>query len=265
MSRPLCLVTGASAGIGRAFAEAYARRGHDLVLTARRADRLDTLAAALRTRHGVAAHVIVQDLEAPDAAARIAAALDEAHLSPDVLVNNAGYGLPGTFLAADWAAQRAVLRVMLERPAELVHLLAPAMVARGRGAIVNVSSAAGMVPGSGGHTLYPATKAALTRFSEGLHIELAPHGVHVTALCPGFTFSEFHDVNGTREAAGRIPRALWLDARQVAEAGIAAVARNDAVCVPGATWKAMMALTRLVPERLVFAAASRQARRLGRF
>ena len=89
--------------------------------------------------------------------------------------------------------------------------------------------------------------------------------MHVTALCPGFTFSEFHDVNGTREAVSRIPRALWLDARTVAEAGIAAVARNDAVCVPGLAWKATMALTRLVPERLVFGAASRQARRLRRF
>ena len=95
-------------------------------------------------------------------------------------------------------------------------------------------------------------------------MELAPHGVHVTALCPGFTYSEFHDVNGTRAAVSRVPRALWLDARTVAEAGIEAVARNDVVCVPGLAWKAVVALARLVPERLVFAAADRQARRLRR-
>ena len=264
MPNPLCLVTGASAGLGVAFAENFARRGHDLVLTARRGDRLEGLAARLRADHGVAAHVIVQDLAKPDAVPALMGRLAEASLSPDVLVNNAGYGLPGRFLAQSWEAQRDVLRVLLERPAELVHALAPAMVGRGRGWIVNVASVAGMMPGSGGHTLYPATKAALIRFSEGLHVELAPAGVHVTALCPGFTYSEFHDVNGTRAAMGAIPRFLWLAADAVVEAGVAGVLRNDPVVVPGAAYKAITSVGRLVPARLVFAAMRRNARRLKR-
>ncbi len=264
MPRPLCLVTGASAGLGVAFAESFARRGHDLVLTARRADRLEALAARLRVQHEVAAHVIVQDLVADGAVPAIMARMAAEGLVPDALVNNAGYGLPGRFLQPSWAAQRDVLRLLLERPAELVHALAPAMVARRRGWILNVASVAGMMPGSGGHTLYPATKAALIRFSEGLHVELAPAGVHVTALCPGFTTTEFHDVNGTRAAMSAIPRVLWLDAAAVAEAGTDAVLRNDPVCVPGAAYKAMTTLIHLIPQRLVFAAMRRQARRLQR-
>lgn len=264
MSNPLCLVTGASAGLGVCFAESFARRGHDLVLTARRADRLDALAARLQAEHGVTAHVIVQDLAAADAVPAILGRLAQAGLVPDALVNNAGYALPGRFLAQSWEAQCHVLRVLLERPAELVHALAPAMVARRRGWILNVASVAGMMPGSGGHTLYPATKAALIRFSEGLHVELAPSGVHVSALCPGFTLSEFHDVNGTRAAMGAIPRFLWLAADMVAEAGVAGVLRNDPVVVPGAAYKAITAVGRLVPERLVFAAMRRHARRLKR-
>ena len=264
MPNPVCLVTGASAGLGAAFAENLARRGHDLVLTARRMDRLEALATRLRAEHGVAAHVIAQDLAADGAVAAIIARLAAEGLVPDALVNNAGYGLPGRFLAQSWEAQRDVLRVLLERPAELVHALAPSMVARGRGWILNVASVAGMMPGSGGHTLYPATKAALIRFSEGLHAELAPAGVHVTAVCPGFTTTEFHDVNGTRAAMGAIPRFLWLEADAVAEAGIAAVLRNDPVVVPGAAYKAIVAMGRLVPERLIFAAMRRHARRLKR-
>ena len=264
MARPLCLVTGASAGIGAALAESFARREHDLVLTARRADRLAALASDLAARHGVAAHVVVQDLADDDAVPRLAAALAERGLVPDALVNNAGYGLPGPFLASDWAAQRRVLRVLLERPVELAHALAPAMVSRGHGRILNVASVAGLVPAGGGHTLYPATKAALIRFSQALHVELAPAGVHVTALCPGFTRTEFHDVNETRAAMRAIPRFLWLDAVRVAEAGCEAVWRNDPVCVPGRRYRAIVAAARLVPENALLGATSRQARRLGR-
>ncbi len=264
MPHPLCLVTGASAGLGVCFAESFARRGYDLVLTARRADRLESLAARLRADHGVAAHVIVQDLATDGAVAAITGRLAADGLVPDALVNNAGYGLPGQFLGQSWEAQRHVLRVLLERPAELVHALAPAMVARRRGWILNVASVAGLMPGSGGHTLYPATKAALIRFSEGLHVELAPSGVHVTALCPGFTYTEFHDVNGTRAEMSALPRFLWLAADAVAEAGVAGVVRNDPVVVPGAAYKAMTTLIHLIPQRAVFAAMQRQARRLKR-
>ena len=259
--RRLCLVTGASSGIGAAFAEMYAAHGYDLVLTARRADRLQAKAADLAARHGVVAHAVPQDLAAPDAVPRIVDALATGGHRVDALVNNAGFGLSGSFLASSWEAQRGVLRLLLEAPAELAHALAPGMAQRGFGRIVNIASVAGLVPGTAGHTLYPATKSALIKFSQSLNLELSPQGVHVCAVCPGFTYSEFHDANGTRDMVSRLPGWMWLSADRVAADGYAAAERNDAVCVPGAQYKAITALARLLPERAAFAYMRRQGKR----
>jgi short-subunit dehydrogenase len=261
MTRRLCLVTGASSGIGAAFAETYAAHGYDLVLTARRADRLEANAAALTARHGLTAHVVAQDLAAADAVPRIVGYLAEKGLAVDALVNNAGFGLSGSFLASPWSDQSQVIRLLLEAPAELAHALAPGMVARGFGRIVNIASVAGLVPGTAGHTLYPATKSALIKFSQSLNLELASAGVHVCAVCPGFTFSEFHDANGTRAMVSKLPRWMWLTAEAVAQAGYAAVERNDAVNVPGGQYKAITAFARLLPERMAFAYMRRQGKR----
>ncbi len=264
MQRRLCLVTGASSGIGLAIAAAYARHGWDLALTARRLDRLEANAAELRTRHGGAVHVFAQDLLASDAVPALAAAIEGAGLAIDGLVNNAGFGLPGSFLDQTWEKQRKVLHLLLERPLELVHRFAPGMIARGFGRVVNVASVAGLVPGTAGHTLYPATKSALIRFSQSTHLEFAPRGVHVTALCPGFTYTEFHDVNGTRGLVSRLPKFMWLEAGAVAEAGYQACERNEVICVPGAQYKAITAAARLVPERLAFGYMRRQGSRFRR-
>ncbi len=260
--RRLALVTGASAGIGAAFAEVYAANGYDLVLTARRADRLAAQAGELSARHGVVAHTIVQDLLVPEAVPAITARLKGDGLAVDALVNNAGFGLSGAFLASDWEAQRRVIRLLLEAPAELAHSLAPGMVARGFGRIVNIASVAGLVPGTAGHTLYPATKSAMIKFSQSLNLELAASGVHVCAVCPGFTYSEFHDMNGTRDIVSRLPKWMWLSAAQVAVAGYAAVERNDAINVPGGQYKAITSLARLLPERVAFGYMRRQGSRL---
>ena len=261
MTRKLCLITGASSGIGAAFAETYAAHGYDLVLTARRADRLAANAAGLQARHGIAAHVIVQDLSAADAVPRIAERLAEGGLAVDALVNNAGFGLSGAYLASPWEAQRQVIRLLLEAPAELVHHLSTAMADRGFGRIVNIASVAGLVPGTAGHTLYPATKSAMIKFSQSLNLELTDRGVHVCAVCPGFTYSEFHDVNGTRGLVSKLPKWMWLTAEKVANDGYAAVERNEAVSVPGGQYKAIAALAHLLPERAAFAAMRRQGRR----
>lgn len=257
----LSLVTGASSGIGAAFAQALARRGHDLVLVARRAERLHALAAGLRQQHGVETHVYPADLADPAAPAQLADALDRDGLAVDWLINNAGYGVPGTFEASDWDTHAAFLQVMVRAPTELAWRLLPGMRARGYGRIVNVASLAGLVPGTAGHTLYGASKAYLIRFSQSLALENRPRGVHVSALCPGFTWSEFHDITGTRSLVGKLPRVMWQDAEAVVREGIAAVERGQAVHVCGRFNRMIKALNELAPDRLALWLSARQSKR----
>lgn len=251
MKRRLCLVTGASAGIGAEFARQYAALGWNLALTARRADRLDALAAELTAAYGVEVHVFAEDLADPSAPARLVAALEGKGLEVDGLVNNAGYGLPGTFFSTRWEDQAAFLQVLYTAPVELTHHLLPGMAARGFGRIINVASLAGYAAGSAGHTLYASVKSGLIKFSESIEAECAALGhtdIHCTALCPGFTWSEFHDVNGTRETTNKMPKWLWMEAAPVVRAGIEAVNRGKPVVVPGAANKLMATLTRILPE-----------------
>jgi uncharacterized protein len=253
------LVTGASAGIGLAFAHDLASRGHHVVLTARRQERLTALAAALTTRYGVQAHVMVEDLADPAAGERLVAALATRNLTVDLLVNNAGYGIPGGYATTTWQQQRELLQVMVVAVSELTHRLLPGMMARGWGRIINVASLAGLLPGVAGHTLYAASKAYVITFSESLAHETAAHGINVTASCPGFTFSEFHDVTGTRERVKKLPRFMWLDAERVARESVDAVMRGQAVYVPGPVNRSLASAARLLPRRVVTAFMTRNA------
>ncbi|MDB5456180.1 MAG: dehydrogenase, partial [Caulobacter sp.] len=224
MARRLALITGASSGIGAAFARIYASHGYDVALTARRADRLEALAAEIALRFGVEAFAIPADLAQPDGVDVVLAGVEAQGRVVDALVNNAGYGLPGTYAQTAWSEQAVFLQVMLTAVCELTHKVLPGMVERRFGRIVNVASLAGLVPGAAGHTLYGATKSFLVKFSQSLHLETEAHGVHVTALCPGFTYSEFHDVNATRaQISAATPPWLWLGADEVAAAGYEAV------------------------------------------
>ena len=255
------LVTGASSGIGEAFAEVFAAEGFDLVITARREDRLTAVADRLRRQHAIRVEVIVADLSGPDAPARLCDELTRRGLIVDVLVNNAGYGVPGTFAASSWARQGALLQVMVVAPAELTHRLLPGMVDRGYGRIVNVASLAAFVLAPAGHTLYAACKAFIVKFSESLSSEVARSGVHVTALCPGFTRSEFHDVTGTRAVVRELPSWLWMDAAHVAREGFDAVMAGTPVHVTGRVNRAIATLARYVPRPLIVALGRRTARR----
>jgi hypothetical protein len=261
IQRPLSLVTGASAGIGAAFAQELAARGHDLVLVARRAGRLHAMAGELHQRHGAQVHVLPADLADPAAPSRLAEALQREGLAVDWLVNNAGYGVPGTFEASDWPVHADFLRVLLTAPTELAWRLLPGMRERGYGRIVNVASLAGHVPGSAGHTLYAASKAYLIKFSQSLALENRHLGVHVCALCPGFTWSEFHDVTGTRALVGKLPRFMWQEAEAVAREGIDAVERGEAVHVTGRVNRGIKALAKLIPDRLALWLSARESRR----
>jgi len=259
--RPLSLVTGASAGIGAAFARALAARGHDLVLTARRADRLETLAEELRRDQGCTIIVLPLDLATSGAAARLADAIARRGLSVDWLINNAGYGVPSTFDANPWKTHEYFLRIMIEAPTELAWRLLPAMREAGYGRIINVASLAGHVPSPAGHTLYGASKAYLIKFSQALALENRDRDVHVCALCPGFTWSEFHDVTGTRETMNRMPAFMWQTAEAVVAEGIKAVERGDPVRVTGRVNRAIKIFAKLIPDRLGLWIMARQAHR----
>jgi short-subunit dehydrogenase len=244
------LVTGASSGIGAAFARELAVRGHHLVLTARRLDRIEALARELAAAHGIDARAMPADLADPSAPAALKAAIDAEGLAIDVLVNNAGYGVTGSLVSRDWSTHDAFLRVMIEAPTELCWRFVPGMRQRGFGRVINVASFAGLMPAPAGHTLYAASKSYLIRFSEALALENRRHGINVCALCPGFTLSEFHDVTGSRKSVAKMPKWIWLRADDVARDGLDAVERGAIVRVAGARYRLIRSLFKLIPDKL---------------
>lgn len=258
------LVTGASAGIGKAFAEVFAKNGFDLILTARREERLKALASDLESKYHIKATVIAKDLADPTGAERLVAEIKTDGLKVDALVNNAGYGVPANYDSTNWTAQREFIQVLVTAPCELAHRLLPDMVARKKGYIINVASVAGMIPGAAGATLYGASKAFMVQFSRSLHLEQEANGVHVTALCPGFTFSEFHDVTGSRAEVSKMPSYMWMTAETVAQEGYDAVMRNKAVHVNGPVNKGIVLLAKYLPDQvglMIMRARSRGERR----
>ena len=254
------LVTGASSGIGAAIAREYARRGVPLVLTARRVDKLEQLALELRSL--VPVEVIPADLAEPQAAEALAGEIERRGLAVRILVNNAGYGVPGRYLTKDWPTHAQFLQVMIVGLSELTWRLLPAIRASGNGRILNVASFAALVPGADGQTLYAAAKAYLVRMSESLSLENADRGVHVTALCPGFTWSEFHDVTGTREMMSKLPAWAWLDTDAVARAGIEGVEAGRVVVVPGKIYKTLHFFLKRMPDRLVLGLMGRNSKKI---
>jgi short-subunit dehydrogenase len=258
------LVTGASSGIGLAFARVLAAEGYELILTARRVDRLNAIATDLQDHYGTDAVVISEDLSDPHAAERLVATIAQKSLRVDVLVNNAGYGVPGSYASTTWRQQQDFLQVLVVALAELSHRLLPGMIERRWGRIINVASMAGMLPGVAGHTLYAAAKAFVIKFSESLALETAQHGIHVCASCPGFTYTEFHDVTGTREQVNTMPKFMWLDANDVARDSYAAVMAGVPVYIPGRMYRGVAVLSRMLPQSLVWAAMRRNATKFRR-
>ncbi|MGI8841623.1 MAG: SDR family NAD(P)-dependent oxidoreductase [Caulobacteraceae bacterium] len=246
--RKLAVITGASAGLGAAFARAYARRGFDLALAARRVDRLEALAGELAAVHGIEAFPIGVDLAVFGAEATVLNAIAARGRAADVLVNNAGYSIPQSFAAVPWERQRDFLITLVVSACGLAHGVIPSMVARGGGAIINVASLAGFGPGMAGHTLYPAAKSLAIKFSESLHEEYGARGVRVTALCPGFTRTEFALANGTQGTMDASPRFWFQAAEAVVEAGIRANEGGKVVVVPGWHNQLAAALLRYLPE-----------------
>lgn len=259
---PTCLITGASAGIGAAIAREYAARGWNLALVARREEPMIALAQELRKNHDTVSHIFTADLFDMNATDNLMARIEKKNLRIDGLVNNAGYGLPGSYLASDWKAHADFLQLMLRAPCELSHAVLPGMKDRGFGRIINVASLAGHIPGSKGHTLYAAVKSFLIKFSQSLNLEMLPHGVHVSALCPGFTYSEFHDVNGTRAGVSKLPDFMWMSAEDCAEQAVEACERNRAVFVPGGVNKSIAAAAKILPDSIALSLMAKNSDRI---
>ena len=249
--RRLVLITGASAGIGAAFARAYAARGFDLALVARRRDRLETLASHLTHQHGIEAFAIAADLSIDEAHTPILQALEAHGRHADALVNNAGFGIPRYFTDAPWREQRDFLMTMAVAPCALAYAVIPGMTERRFGRIINVSSIAGFAPGVAANTLYPGVKGLMIRFSQALDAEYRDRGLKVTAVCPGSTRSEFVAHAGYQHLMDRHPSPFMQTADQVAEIAVRANEAGRVVVIPGWHNRIAVALMRLFPEPLV--------------
>lgn len=250
-TRPLALVTGASSGIGEAFARALAARGHDLALVARRADRLEALAAELQRDHGVEALALPADLSVLGACGTVLKEVAAHGWEVDVLVNNAGYSIAQSFNAVPWKAQQDFLMTLVVNACGLAHGVIDGMVARGGGRIIATASLAGFAPGVAGHTLYPGAKSLMMSFSQALDAEYRDQGLRVTAVSPGFVHTDFAAANGTDVAMSGAPRRLFLTPEQVVAAALKANDRGQVIVVPG--WYNALAagLMRILPQSLV--------------
>jgi short-subunit dehydrogenase len=259
----LAAITGASSGIGAAFARELAARGSSLLLIARRTDRLQTLAAELASRHGIKAEIITADLNAPAGLDLVAERLRGA-AQLDVLVNNAGFGVPGTFAASALAGQEDMHRLHVMATLRLTHAVLPGMVARRSGAVINVASVAGFLT-SPGAVSYGASKSWINTFTEGIWMELrgARSPVRVQALCPGFTYSEFHDVAGMNRDK-LAPKAWWSPAEQVVEESLAGIERDRVFVIPGFRYRLLVGITGRIPRGLRRSLLLAMARRSGR-
>ena len=230
------LITGASAGLGAEFARQLASRGLDLLLVARREDRLKEQQASLEREHGITARVFAADLAERGAPAEIEAFAAAQGISIDWLVNNAGIAGPDLLEDRDWDEQAHFLELMMISVTQMCHRFLPAMKERGFGRVINVSSFAGRLPRPAGANYGPA-KAYLVSLSEELHLCLKGTGVHVSALCPGFTHTDFHETAGLMEMKRSLPKLLWYDADTVVREGIEAVEKGRSVYASGRLYR----------------------------
>src|SRR6266702_5490578 len=253
---PVVLITGASSGIGAALARVFAAHGHELVLVARRQDRLSALADEIAAAGRSRPTVLAADLERRDAASAIAAELSAKGMEPAVVVNNAGFGLSGAAAAVSRDEQLAMIDVNVRALTELSLMFVDSL-ARHRGGILNVASVAAFLPGPG-MAVYYASKAYVLSFSEALHHELKPRGVRVTAVCPGPVPTEFQARAGI--TSNVFPPLLTRSAEQVARDGYRGLKEGRRVVVPGFANSVMTTLTRFVPRGLLLDLIDRQQR-----
>ncbi|NJQ00748.1 SDR family NAD(P)-dependent oxidoreductase [Streptomyces zingiberis] len=251
------LITGATAGIGGAFAHRLAADGHNLVLVARDEKRLREQATELHDRHGVEVEVMRADLASDKGIEAVAARLEERTHPVDLLVNNAGFGNKGAFLDVPVEDELRMLKVHCEAVLRLTHRAVTGMRDRGRGGVINVASVAAFVP----RGTYGASKSWVVQFTQGAAHELSGSGVRLMALCPGFVRTEFHERAGIR--TGNIPDWLWLDADRVVEAAMRDLERGKTLSVPDPRYKTLTGLAKLAPRNMLGGISTRAGRKFG--
>lgn len=245
------LVTGATAGLGAEFAHQLAIRGSDLVLVARNTQRLEEIAARLRAEHGIKVQTLPADLHTEAGVNDVVRRLEQRAAPVTTLINNAGYGLAKSFADNPVQTELDHLHIHLTAPLTLAHAALQGMRARGAGHIINVASVAGFTPRGS----YAAAKAAMISFSRWANIEYGRDGVKVTALCPGFVHTEFHERMQVDEKT--VPGWMWLNADDVVREGLRAASAGRAVSVPSLKYKALVALAKMLPTSFVAQVARR--------
>jgi uncharacterized protein len=240
-SKPLALITGASSGLGMAFAVQLAAQGYDLILVARRRKALASLAARLTGENSITAEVLPADLSTEIGIHRL-----EEHIRSlehlDLLINNAGFGLTGEFTRQPLEKSTEMLQVHCTTPVRLVYAALPGMIVHQNGSIINVASISAFAP-MAGNVMYSATKSFLVAFSRALQMETRQHGIHIQALCPGFFHSEFHDV--ARVNKYQIPQFLFMEADQIAKRSLSAIGRQEVIYIPGFLYRLVAFFARL--------------------
>lgn len=251
MKRHVALVTGATSGLGVEFAQQLGRCQHNLVLVARDAQRLEAKAVRLRSDFGVEVEVLSADLTTDDGVASVSARLADPARPVSVLVNNAGFSLVKPFEKNTVEEEAAQLRILVRTPMELMHAVLPGMLARSHGRVINVSSVASFIPRGS----YGAAKAWVTNFSRSANLRYGPHGVKVTAVCPGFVHTEFHQRMGAD--MGGVKPWMWLNVEPVVREGLADNAAGKAVSIPSKRYATIVALSRFVPDKVAAAVGNR--------
>ena len=252
--RELTLITGASSGIGAELAKQLAAKGHHLVLAARRLDRLEALAGELTSRHGIKASTIDVDLNTANGPHQLVQRLADGQLEPTILINNAGFGFYRSFVEQPLDDIEAMLNVNIRALTLLSRELGQQMAERGRGSILNVASFAAMAP-IPGYSVYSGAKSYVVAFSQALRQELAPYGVNVSVICPGFTPTEFFDVS--KHQRSRLMRITELTVQQVARSAIRGLERKQFLIVPGWWYKLNSITAALVPGTIMSAISGR--------
>ena len=245
--RRFALITGASSGIGKAFAEAFASRGYGILAVARREEQLGQLAAELSARYHIEVLTFAADLALPETPERLMEFVGKNAIRISALVNNAGFGVPGNLCDVNWQRHRDCIEVMATAPVRLCYLFGPLMAESGEGTIVNISSLSALLPPHAGGTLYYPVKSFLYQFSLAFRAEMEAAGVRVIAVCPGFTETNFQKAAGGTVESVAVPKWLWTSPGQVAADTLHAVDRNRPVCIPGLFNKATAVFFKLVP------------------
>ncbi|MFI0979984.1 SDR family NAD(P)-dependent oxidoreductase [Streptomyces sp. NPDC021093] len=251
------LITGATAGIGSAFARRLASDGHNLVLVARSTDRLQEQATELHDKHGVEVEVLTADLSTDDGIAAVEERLADRTHPVDLLVNNAGFGNKGEFLEVPMADELTMLKVHCEAVLRLTSAAVKGMKERRRGGVVNVASVAAFVP----RGTYGASKAWVVQFTQGAAKDLGGSGVRLMALCPGFVRTEFHERAGM--GTDNIPSWMWLDADKLVAEALKDLARGKSLSIPDPRYKALMGVVKVAPRGLLGGITSRTGRKYG--